>query len=92
MEKQKQPNDEYESPWGAIVSISAKISCSPETLRRWICQHERNAGRRKGPSTAEQERVKALEREMRELCKANGILRLGSAFVAQAELDRRFRL
>ncbi len=86
-----QSKDEYESQWAAILSISAKMGCAPETLRRWICQHERNTGQRKGLSTAEQEHVKALEREVRELRKANEILRLASAFFAQAELDRRFK-
>jgi transposase len=87
-----QAKDEYESQWAALVSISAKIGCTAETLRRWIRQQERDTGQRKGPSTAEQERVKALEREVRELRKANEILRLASAFFAQAELDRRFKL
>jgi transposase len=82
---------EYASQWAAIVSISAKIGCTAETLRRWVRQHERDTGQREGPSTDEQERVKALEREVRELRKANEILRLASAFFAQAELDRRFK-
>jgi transposase len=82
---------EYESQWAAIVSIAGKIGCTAETLRRWMRRHERNTGQREGPSTAEQERVKALEREVRELRKANEILRLASAFFAQAELDRRFK-
>ena len=82
---------EYASQWAAIVSIAAKIGCTPETLRRWVRQHERDTGQRDGVSTTEQERVKALEREVRELRKANEILRLASAFFAQAELDRRFK-
>jgi transposase-like protein len=82
---------EYESQWATIVSIAGKIGCTAETLRRWVRQHERDTGQREGPSTAEQERVKALEREVRELRKANEILRLASAFFAQAELDRRFK-
>src|SRR5437667_11963530 len=82
---------EYESQWAAIISIAGKIGCTAETLRRWMRQHERNTGQREGPGTAEQERVKALEREVRELRKANEILRLASAFFAQAELDRRFK-
>jgi transposase len=82
---------EYASQWAAIVSISAKIGCTAETLRRWVRQHERDTGQREGPCTDEQERVKALEREVRELRKANEILRLASAFFAQAELDRRFK-
>ncbi len=83
--------DQYESQWAAIVSISAKMGCTAETLRRWVRQHERDTGLRDGPSAAEQERIKALEREVRELRKANEILRLASAFFAQAELDRRFK-
>jgi len=75
-----QAKDEYESQWAAIVSISSKIGCSPETLWRRIRQQERDTGQRKGPSTAKQERVKALEREVRELRKANEILRLASPF------------
>jgi transposase len=82
---------EYESQWATIVSIAAKIGCTAETLRRWVRQQERDTGQREGPTSAEQERVKALEREMRELRKANEILRLASAFFAQAELDRRFK-
>jgi transposase-like protein len=82
---------EYESQWATIVSIAAKIGCTAETLRRWVRRQERDTGQREGPTTAEQERVKALEREVRELRKANEILRLASAFFAQAELDRRFK-
>ena len=82
---------QYESQWAAITSISAKIGCTAETLRRWVRQHERDTGKREGATTAETERVKALEREVRELRKANEILRLASAFFAQAELDRRFK-
>ena len=82
---------EYESQWAAISSIAAKIGCTPETLRRWVRQHERDTGKREGVTSAEQERVKALEREVRELRKANEILRLAIAFFAQAELDRRFK-
>ncbi|MFN3789842.1 IS3 family transposase [Massilia sp.] len=71
---------EYESQWAAITSIAAKIGCTPETLRRWVRQQERDAGQRPGPTTAEEERIEALEREVRELRKANEILRLASAF------------
>jgi transposase len=63
----------------------------PETLRRWVRQQERDTGQRPGATTAEGERVKALEREVRELRKANEILRLASAFFAQAELGRHFK-
>src|SRR6476620_4164298 len=82
---------EYSSQWAAIESIAAKIGCTPETLRRWVRQQERDIGQRPGPTTAEDERIKALKREVRELRKANEILRLASAFFAQAELDRRFK-
>lgn len=64
--------EHYESQWAAIVSISAKIGCTAETLLRWGRQHERDTGQREGLSTAEQERIKVLEREVRELRKANG--------------------
>jgi transposase len=83
--------DQHESQWAAIESIAAKIGCSAETLRKWIRQHERDAGQRAGPTTAEQQRIQTLEREVRELRKANEILKLASAFFAQAELDRRFK-
>lgn len=82
---------QHESQWAAIESVAAKIGCTAETLRRWVRQHERDTGRREGTTTAEQERMKALEREVKELRKANEILRLASAFFAQAELDRRFK-
>ncbi|MEJ8676948.1 IS3 family transposase [Chromobacterium amazonense] len=72
--------DQYESQWAAIVSIAAKIGCTAETLRRWIRQQERNAGQGDGQAGTEAARVKALEREVRELKKANEILRLASAF------------
>ena len=81
--------DQYPSQWAAIESIAGKIGCTAETLRRWVRQAERDQGLRDGPGTAEQQRIKALEREVRELRKANEILKLASAFFAQAELDRR---
>ena len=84
--------DQYDSQWAAIESIAGKIGCTAETLRRWVRQAERDQGLREGSTTAEQGRVRALEREVRELRKANEILRLASAFFAQAELDRRFKL
>jgi transposase len=87
----EEAGSQYESQWAAITSIAGKIGCTAETLRRWVRQHERDTGQREGPRTAETERVKALEREVRELRKANEILRLASAFFAQAELDRRFK-
>ena len=83
--------DQYPSQWAAIESIATKIGCTPETLRRWVRQGERDSGVREGPTTAEQQRVKELEREVRELRRANEILKLASAFFAQAELDRRLK-
>ena len=82
---------EHESQWAAIVSIAAKFGCSAETLRKWVRQSERDAGQRAGPTTDERERIKALERENRELRQANEILRKASAYFAQAELDRRWK-
>jgi transposase-like protein len=82
---------QHDSQWAAITSIANKIGCTPETLRRWVRQRESDAGLRAGPSSAEQERIRALEREVKELRKTNEILRLASAFFAQAELDRRFK-
>jgi transposase-like protein len=80
---------EYPSQWAAISSIAGKIGCTAETLRGWLRQAERDEGRRPGLTTAEQERLKLLERENRELKRANEILRKASAYFAQAELDRR---
>ena len=77
--------------WAAIESIAAKIGCTSETLRRWLRQQERDTGPRPGPTTAEEERIKALARKVRELRKGNEILRLASAFFAQADLGRHFR-
>ena len=83
--------EQHDSQWAAIVSIAAKIGCTAETLRRWVRRAERDNGQRDGLTTAEQQRIKELEREVRELRKANEILKLASAFFAQAELDRRFK-
>ena len=80
---------EHESQWAAIGSIAAKIGCTAETLRNWVRQCERDQGRRAGLTSDERERLRALERENRELRRANEILRKASAFFAQAELDRR---
>jgi transposase len=82
---------EHGSQWAAIQSIAAKIGCSGETLRTWVCQTERDRGVRAGPTTEERERIKALERENRELRQATEILRKASAYFAMAELDRRSR-
>lgn len=83
--------NEHGSEWAAICSIAAKIGCTAETLRRWVRQSERDNGQREGQTTSERERIKALEREVRELRQANEILRKASAYFAQAELDRRFK-
>ena len=82
---------EHDSQWAAIRSISSKIGCSAESLRNWVRQAERDAGRRPGLTTEERQRLKELERENFELRRANEILRKASAFFAQAELDRRPR-
>jgi transposase-like protein len=79
---------EYESQWAAMLSIASKIGCTTETLRKWVRQAERNQGRRAGLTSEERERLKMLERENRELRRANEILRKASAYFAQAELDR----
>jgi transposase-like protein len=82
---------EHTSQWAAIQSIAEKIGCSGETLRNWVRQVERNQGKRAGLSTDERARLKELERENRELKRANEILRKASAYFAMAELDRRPR-
>jgi transposase-like protein len=79
----------HESQWAAMESVAAKIGCTAETLRKWVRQAERDQGRRDGVTTSDRERLKALERENRELRRANEILRTASAYFAQAELDRR---
>ena len=78
---------EHESEWAAMTSIASKIGCTPETLRKWVRQAERDQGLRAGLSSDERERPKSLEREKRELRRNNEILRK-AAFFAQAELDR----
>jgi transposase len=80
---------EHDSQWAAIGSIASKIGCTAETLRKWVRQAERDQGKRIGLSSSDRERLKELERENRELKRANEILRKASAFFAQAELDRR---
>ena len=84
LEQQK----EHSSQWAAIQSIASKLGCTSETLRRWVRQVEQDQGTRAGMTSAERERLKMLERENRELKRANEILRKASAFFAQAELDR----
>ncbi len=83
--------DDYASQWSAIVSIASKIGCTGETLRKWVRRAERDQGLREGTTTEERDRLKALERENRELRQANEILRKASAYFAQAELDRPFK-
>jgi transposase len=80
---------EHSSKWAAIKSIAEKLGCTPETLRRWVAQAERNQGKRPGLTTDERQRLKQLERENFELRRANEILKKASAYFAQAELDRR---
>jgi transposase-like protein len=80
---------EHASQWSAIGSIATKIGCTAETLRSWVRQAERDQGLRSGLTSEERERIKALEREVRELRQANEILRKASAYFALAELDRR---
>jgi transposase-like protein len=82
---------DHPSQWAAIMSVAAKIGCTAETLRGWVRQTERDRGERAGLTSDERERMKALERENRELRQANEILRKASAYFAQAELDRRFK-
>jgi transposase-like protein len=80
---------EYDSQWAALNLIAGKIGCTAETLRKWVRRAERDQGLRDGLTTSDRERLKALERENRELKRANEILRKASAFFAQAELDRK---
>lgn len=80
---------QHESQWAAIESVAGKMGCTAESLRRWVRQAEQDLGKRDGASSGEKQRVKELEREVRELRRANEILRKASAFFAQAELDRR---
>ena len=83
--------DDHGSQWAAIASIAGKIGCTAETLRLWVRRAERDQGKRPGLTTDERARMKALERENRQLRQANEILRKASAYFAQAELDRRFK-
>jgi len=82
---------EHTSQWAALISIASKIGCTPETLRKWVRRAETDQGQRSGMTTDDRERLKKLERENRELRRANDILRTASAFFAQAELDRRLK-
>ena len=80
---------QYGSEWEAMGSIAEKIGCSAESLRKWVRRSEIDAGRRGGLTSDERVQLKDLEREVRELRRANEILRKASAYFAQAELDRR---
>ena len=83
--------EEYPSLWAAVESLAPKIGCVPHTLYEWMRKHEVDSGVRQGTTTADKDRLKELERENRELRKATEILKLASAFFAQAELDRRLK-
>jgi len=84
-----QLQSEGSSQWAAMQSLSQKLGCTPETLRRWVRQWERDEGKRAGLTSQEQEELKRLRRENRDLKRSNEILRKASAYFAQAELDRR---
>ena len=82
---------EHPSRWAAIVSVASKIGCSAHTLNEWVKKAEVDSGKRAGLPSDVAEKMKALERENRELRQANEILRKASAYFAQAELDRPFK-
>ena len=82
---------EYPSLWATIESIAPKIGCAPSTLHDWINKYEIDTGLLDGITSEKRERIKALEREVKELRRANEILKLASAFFAQAELDRKLK-
>jgi transposase-like protein len=82
---------EYPSLWAAVESIAPKIGCVPQTLLDWVKRHEVDSGQRDGLTSSERDRLKQLERENKELRRANEILKTASAFFAQAELDRRLK-
>ena len=82
---------EYPSLWAAVESIAPKIGCVPQTLLEWVKREEVDGGQRDGLTISERERIKALEREVKELRRANDILKTASAFFAQAEPDRRLK-
>jgi transposase len=84
-------SDEYQSEAAALTAIAGKLGCSPDSLRVWARQAQRDGGERPGQTTADRARIKELERENRELRQANEILKKASAYFAQAELDRPFR-
>jgi transposase-like protein len=79
----------HPSEWAALQAVASKLGTTAETLRKWVRQAEMDTGQRAGLTTSERERMKTLEREVRELKRANEILRKASAYFAQAALDRR---
>ena len=87
----REQRSEHPSMWAAIETIAPMIGCTAQTLLDWVKRDEIDRGVRDGVSTDERERIKALEREVKELRRANEILKVASAFFAQAELDRRFK-
>jgi transposase len=87
MVREHQPD--HPSEWATIQSVAAKLGCTPQTLHNWVRKAQVDAGQREGLTTSDRDRMKALEREVRELRQANEILRKASAYFAQAELDRR---
>ncbi|KVE91103.1 transposase [Burkholderia vietnamiensis] len=87
----REQRSEHPSMWAAVESIAPMIRCVPQTLFDWVKRDEDDRGERDGVSTAERERIKALEREVKELRRTNEIFKLASVFFAQAELDRRFK-
>jgi transposase len=80
---------EYASRWAACCSVASKIGCNAATLHEWVKRREIDQGTRVGVPTETAEKMKALERENRELRQTNEILRKASAYFAMAELDRR---
>jgi len=87
----REHRQEYPSLWVAVESIAPKIGCVPSTLLEWVKRSDIDSGRRDGVTTSERERIKAMEREIRELRRANEILKSASAFFAQAALDRKLK-
>ena len=87
----KEHRGEYPSLWAAVESMAPKIGCAAQTLLTWVQRHEVDSGVREGVTTTDAKRMKELERENKELRRANEILKLASAFFAQAELDRRLK-
>jgi transposase len=82
---------DHTSQWQAIKSIAAKLGCSPDSLKSWFRQSQTDRGAIAGVTTEEKTRIKALEKEVKELRRANEILKTASAFFAAAELDRKLK-